>query len=89
MIKRHSLLFNNCRDVKYDTMYKSYRNWALMEMGLHLRKRRNDIESVESFRKKLDDFACSAKTDQGKIMFSVAYDVVTEHLDNLIEKGGI
>lgn len=71
---------------KFD--FLSYKRWALFELRdyiiTNLDSRMNHKELTEKFRKILDHYACIAKNEDAKIMFSVAYDTVTDILDMIL-----
>lgn len=66
---------------------ESYTRWAMKEIDDYLAQNNGgSIEILEEFRKNMDYFACNARTDHAKLMFSVAYDVATNLLDMEISK---
>ena len=69
----------------------SYSIWTLNELKdyvlFHYCHEKYDIEYyIEEFRKQMDEFACSAKTELTKYMFSLAYDETTNFLDFWLNK---
>lgn len=64
----------------------SYCHWATEEIERYIaqNKGRPIIEVIEEFRHRMDCFACNAKTAEANFMFSVAYDVATDMLDEVI-----
>lgn len=76
-------------DMKKTTFdFLSYKRWALFELRdyiiANLDSKLAPTELTEKFRKQLDNFACRARSDDGKIMFSIAYDTVTDILDMIL-----
>lgn len=76
-------------DMKKTTFdFLSYKRWALFELRdyiiANLDSRMSPSELTEKFRKLLDHYACLAKNDDAKIMFSIAYDTVTDILDMIL-----
>lgn len=65
---------------------ESYKRWAIGELRDFVEQRiySRPIDSVEAFRKRMDNYACMAKTEEAKYMFSTAYDVVTDILDMML-----
>lgn len=68
----------------------SYGIWALSELkrhvSFHYSHGNHSIQYyIEEYRDILDDFACSAKNDLTKYMFSLAYDEVTNFLDHWLK----
>lgn len=84
MSKRNTLLKNKTLFAQ-----RSYTRWAMDEINRYICKNEDlpVIELLEAFRLKMDRFACDARTDHGKFMFSVAYDVATNMLDEVIGLG--
>lgn len=70
------------------TMFKaqSYSAHAFEELIRYIQKHRKSdiIWAVETFRHKLDDFACSATSEEANFMFSCMYDTMTDFMDWLI-----
>lgn len=60
--------------------------WAACEVVEEVRRHpdENPIDVVESFRDRMDDFCCIAKTDQAREIFSSLYEMATNALDYLI-----
>lgn len=72
--------------VRRDLEMDSYMRWAIREV-LNYVVQHPELpvtEAVEEFRFKMDHFACSAKKSLQSFVFSVAYDVSTDVLDNLL-----
>lgn len=67
----------------------AYSRWAINELIDYISSKRDPdvIESVEEFRKVLDHYGCTAKTETAKMIFFYAYDAVTYMLDELIMMG--
>ncbi len=70
-----------------DFAFTSYSISALEDILEHIRQNRDKspLTIVEEYRDKMDTYACS-KTE-GSYIFSVAYDVATGVLDDLLIKG--
>ena len=83
----------------YETqfMLHSFRNWAIDEIlndildGMCYEECRMKVELpidaidyMERWRNVMDEFACIAKTSEANAMFSVAYDLCVEILDDII-----
>lgn len=68
----------------YDNMIN--KNYAIHELMIYVQSHpdKDPIDSVEQFRKEMDDFVCRAKAWETKNMFSCYYDVATHVLDILI-----
>ena len=75
----------------------SYRRWAIKDLietiendiyfERHLKNTGIDpIYFMERYREKMDSFACLAKTEKTNLIFSVAYDLATDVLDELISR---
>lgn len=66
----------------------SYRCWAMEEIENYITQNESMpiTDLLEDFRRKMDHFACDARTPHARFMFSVAYDVVTDMLDKEISK---
>lgn len=68
--------------------YESYAKWALDEIRLylmtHMNSRKPIYQIMEEFRYLMDSYACQSKSPETNFMFSVAYDVVTEVLDEML-----
>lgn len=64
----------------------SFKRWALIELRDYVMSvpYKRPVDSVEVFRRQMDCFACQAKGDMEKNMFSTAYDVATDILDMLL-----
>lgn len=64
----------------------SAKRWAILELKefVFSHKKSRPIDSVELFRKQLDNYSCIAKNEEAKFMFSTAYDTVTNILDMLL-----
>ena len=72
--------FMSWRGKKQMAAQRSYEQWALEELIMHIRKsHKPPIVATEEFCKKMDDYACS-----GDIMFSIAYDAGLYALDMLL-----
>lgn len=71
-------------DDVYETAVNKY--FALHELMIYVQNhpRKNPLDSVEQFRKEMDEFSCKAKAWITKYMFSCYYDVATHVLDILI-----
>lgn len=67
----------------------AYSKWALEELLRFLKNHKymDGLQAIEVFRKQIDDCGCTAKTNQGKMIFLYAYDAVTYMLDELIMVG--
>lgn len=63
--------------------YRSYCHWAIIEIRKCIIKSSPNlvIETLEKFRYKMDNLACSATDGNKNFMFSIAYDVTTDVLD--------
>lgn len=64
----------------------SYGIWALTELKNHVifhyvHEVKDIVYCIEEYRDMVDDFACAAKNELTKQMFSLAYDEVTNFLD--------
>lgn len=66
---------------------QSYTKWATREIERYVaqNKGRPIVEVLEEYCHKMDAFACQARTDEAKLMFSVAYDVGMDVLDIYIQ----
>lgn len=64
----------------------SAKRWAVLELKEFSRKKIGiaPVYIVEEFRQEMDKYACIAKDETAKFMFSTAYDVVTDILDMLL-----
>lgn len=63
-----------------------YEQWAVKEIIDEIWKSdKNVIDTVEDFRKRMDDYAC--KNTKSSYIFSIAYDQATAVLDYLISIG--
>lgn len=85
--KLRKFLKNNLYYWKKDSFIQMcYQIWAGKEIIHYLRihPELSLLEGVERFRKMMDDCCCRANMET-KMCFSVAYDVVTDVLDFLLE----
>lgn len=69
--------------------YRSYCRWALDELENYIWKNKNSKNDVlyllESYRKKMDDWSSLPNKDAETCwMFSIAYDIVTDVIDQVI-----
>lgn len=70
-------------------LLQSYNRWAAKELKKYAQTQdQNEIMlyRVSNFRDKMDRFACSAKTEESKYLFSSAYDFATAVLDFILTK---
>lgn len=68
---------------------KSYERSAVDEIKKYIINNgyRDCISVMEEFRSMVDDFACKSTDGDTGFMFSVYYDVATDVLDMLLERG--
>ena len=61
---------------KQELAQRSYEQWTIDEIIRWLKKskKKDALEALEEFNKRMDDYACSTKDNPGNIMFSIAYD---------------
>lgn len=70
-----------------DYMYKMYAREAIEAVEDYVKKHRKNgsiIDVVEEFRYFADGFACSARKPKQNFAWSIAYDVASDVLDNLL-----
>ncbi len=69
---------------------ESYGHSAINEIKYQLLIHQNEdpISVLEQFRHQMDCFACKTKNGDTNFMFSVYYDVATDVIDCLLERGG-
>lgn len=69
-----------------DFLNMSYSRCAIEELIDYILEHpeQNIIESIEVFRKTMDDYCCKACGEESKMIFSIAYDVSTNVLDYLL-----
>lgn len=70
-------------------LQKLYGNWAVGEIRDYINNHRDwdPLMAVEEFRYAMDTLATSSKKSKNHFMFSVAYDVASHILDELITEG--
>jgi hypothetical protein len=71
---------------KGEFMHRSFKSWAIKELRIYILSHfeLSPIEAIEQFRQLMDDFSCRSKDGGISFMFSTAYDVSTDILDNLL-----
>lgn len=78
---------------KYYFLYDVYIKWSMEMIEEYLMKSKNyscdGLMVLEELAHKMDTYACQAKTDDAKFIFSTAYDVVTDFIGfAIMEDGG-
>lgn len=78
----------------YYFIYDAYVKWSMEMIEDYILKSRNYVGDglmiLEELAHKMDVFACQAKTDEARIIFSTAYDVVMDFIGFVImEDGGL
>ena len=69
---------------------QAYNAWAFEMVKEHIAtSKKNLIDALEDFRAKVDDYACRAKTEDARLIFACAYDVVTDILDDQILRNNL
>ena len=68
---------------------KSYGAWANKELNDYIRghPKLPKEEAIELFCMMMDEYCCRARTQESKCMFSIAYDVAMNTLDEVLEEG--
>lgn len=65
---------------------RSYKRWAVHELlyfdSTNLQRR--PIDNVALFRRMMDNYACYAKSETARFLFSIAYDTVSDVLDKML-----
>ena len=69
-----------------DYKRKRYANWAAITIRTHIDLNRDwePICALEDIRHTFDEIACEAKCSEDNFRFSIAYDVASDLLDQLI-----
>lgn len=64
----------------------SFQRTAMDEIRFYLMEHasENPVDTIEKFRRMMDEFSCRPKSDDTSFMFSVYYDVATDVLDVLL-----
>lgn len=70
--------------------YEMYKRWAVNELEAYVMhcSTSDPFVATEEFRWFMDQCAVRSHSDESNLMFSTAYDVVTDILDSMITYGG-